>query len=291
MIHRNHRVRRLMLLVVCCVCLGVIASAQAKTPATIGIFGSLGMSLHASVLETAVFENVKLESLPAEHPSRTRIRSRISIYDLRDKSVHVVYMADKLIEAPNWSPDGKYLLANSDGLLFRYALWYQGGSAREDRSGRCVPVQQRPRHLARRKTGGVFREPGAVATIAGIRFAGRRIMQENRSLGQSRKLRRERHVNGATGTCAIRPRRARARGAGEIEAFRSLHYCRCARYRRGAVERVGEWNARTRLADGDGLEVRRRREQLHDAAVRLVRNKNIAASIHRHTPRIAEPAP
>jgi len=66
----------------------------------------------SNVLEAAVFENA----------SPAHLRSKISIYDLRDKSVHVVYAADRLIEAPNWSPDGKYLLANSDGRLFRFAL-------------------------------------------------------------------------------------------------------------------------------------------------------------------------
>lgn len=46
-------------------------------------------------------------------------RSYISIYDLRDKSVKVIYTADKLIEAPNWSPDGKYLLVNTGGELWK----------------------------------------------------------------------------------------------------------------------------------------------------------------------------
>ncbi len=87
------------------------------------VYVGLGVCSHdPNVLETAVFENVKLETFPTEIKHSTRIRSNISIYDLRDKSVHVVYTADKLIEAPNWSSDGKYLLANSDGLLFRLAL-------------------------------------------------------------------------------------------------------------------------------------------------------------------------
>jgi len=34
----------------------------------------------------------------------------------------VVYAADKLWEAPNWSSDGKYLLANSGGALYRFVL-------------------------------------------------------------------------------------------------------------------------------------------------------------------------
>lgn len=55
-----------------------------------------------------------------QNPSN--VRSKISIYDLESKSIQVVYTADKLWEAPNWSPDGKYLLANSGGGLYRFAL-------------------------------------------------------------------------------------------------------------------------------------------------------------------------
>jgi TolB protein len=55
-----------------------------------------------------------------QNPSN--VRSKISIYDLDAKSIRVVYSADKLWEAPNWSPDGKYLLANSGGALYRFAL-------------------------------------------------------------------------------------------------------------------------------------------------------------------------
>ena len=55
-----------------------------------------------------------------QNPSN--VRSKISIYDLESKSVRVIYGADKLWEAPNWSPDGKYLLANSGGALYRFVL-------------------------------------------------------------------------------------------------------------------------------------------------------------------------
>ncbi len=46
-------------------------------------------------------------------------RSSISVYSLKDKSVKVIYSADTLIEAPNWSPDGKYLLINTGGNLYK----------------------------------------------------------------------------------------------------------------------------------------------------------------------------
>ena len=89
-------------------------------PATVAlqdpVYVGLAVSSHkADLLETAVFSNVKIEVLQA----RPRYRSKISIFDLKDKSVRTVYQADDVWEAPNWSHDGKYLLSNSRGRLFR----------------------------------------------------------------------------------------------------------------------------------------------------------------------------
>lgn len=49
-------------------------------------------------------------------------KSHISVYDLKKKSTQVVYSADGVIEAPNWSPDGKKLLVNTGGNLFNLIL-------------------------------------------------------------------------------------------------------------------------------------------------------------------------
>jgi Tol biopolymer transport system component len=46
-------------------------------------------------------------------------RSLITVYSLKDKTTKVIYTADRLIEAPNWSPDGKYLLVNTGGDLYK----------------------------------------------------------------------------------------------------------------------------------------------------------------------------
>ena len=83
------------------------------------VYVGLAVCSHdANVLETAVFSNVSLQALPAAR-AQQRYSSKISIYDLRDKSTHTVYQADTIFEAPNWSPDGKYLLTNSGGRLYR----------------------------------------------------------------------------------------------------------------------------------------------------------------------------
>jgi len=86
------------------------------------IYVGIGVSSHdANILETAVFSNVQLEQRAPAQP-RTRYRSSIMVYDLATRSSNVVYRADTVIEAPNWSHDGKFLLVNTGGDLYRLPL-------------------------------------------------------------------------------------------------------------------------------------------------------------------------
>jgi TolB protein len=48
-----------------------------------------------------------------------RYRSKIMVYDLAAKSSRQLYQADQVIEAPNWSRDGKFLMVNTGGNLYR----------------------------------------------------------------------------------------------------------------------------------------------------------------------------
>lgn len=50
------------------------------------------------------------------------LRSSLFIYDLRDHQSHLVYTDDSIWEAPNWSPDGKYLISNHSGAIYKFAL-------------------------------------------------------------------------------------------------------------------------------------------------------------------------
>jgi Tol biopolymer transport system component len=52
-------------------------------------------------------------------PQQPQYRSRIAIYDLASHTSMTRYQADQMIEAPNWSRDGKFLLVNTGGSLFR----------------------------------------------------------------------------------------------------------------------------------------------------------------------------
>jgi TolB protein len=101
------------------------------------VYIGLAVSSHnPEVLETVVFSNVSVEPLQtaAARPPQ-RYRSKISIYDLKDKSSRTVYEEDQVYEAPNWSHDGKYLLSNSGGRLFRIPV---------DDSGKPEPVEIDP---------------------------------------------------------------------------------------------------------------------------------------------------
>ena len=50
------------------------------------------------------------------------MRSSIEIYDLKSRMSRVLWQTDALFEAPNWAPDGKSLLLNSEGRMVRLAL-------------------------------------------------------------------------------------------------------------------------------------------------------------------------
>ena len=77
------------------------------------IYAGIGMCSHdANVLETAVFSNVRIDQ-PA------RYRSLITIYDFSTRKTRTVHESEGVTEAPNWSRDGKYLLVNTGGDLFR----------------------------------------------------------------------------------------------------------------------------------------------------------------------------
>lgn len=55
-------------------------------------------------------------TIKAQDPA---IISRLEIYDLKNKTCSVVRQFTDRIEAPNWTPDGKYLVYNSRGLIYK----------------------------------------------------------------------------------------------------------------------------------------------------------------------------
>jgi Tol biopolymer transport system component len=86
------------------------------------VYVGLGISSHnADVLETAVFSNVTIQRGAEQKPTSIR-RSNVSLYDLKSRSIKVIYSADQVIEAPTFSPDGKYVLMNSKGDLWKLTI-------------------------------------------------------------------------------------------------------------------------------------------------------------------------
>jgi Tol biopolymer transport system component len=77
------------------------------------VYAGLGVCSHdAAVLETAVFSNVRIEQPP-------QYRSLVTVYDLGTKQTRTVHTYDGVMEAPNWSRDGRFLLVNAGGDLYR----------------------------------------------------------------------------------------------------------------------------------------------------------------------------
>jgi TolB protein len=89
---------------------------ELKDPIYIG----LGVTAHnEDVLETAVFSNVRIAQ---PKPKEQQYKSKIAIYDLKTRSSQAVYTGYGVIEAPNWSRDGGFLLVNTEGELYRLSL-------------------------------------------------------------------------------------------------------------------------------------------------------------------------
>lgn len=77
-----------------------------------------------AVTETAVFRDVEIV-IPAREnfvPYREYIGSNLEVMDLATNTRRVLYRVKDSLQAPNWTTDGKYLLYNHNGLLYRFDL-------------------------------------------------------------------------------------------------------------------------------------------------------------------------
>ena len=54
------------------------------------------------------------------------LRSRVYTYNIADGTSHLVFTDDSTWEAPNWSPDGKYLILNHSGGIYRLVFQPDG---------------------------------------------------------------------------------------------------------------------------------------------------------------------
>ena len=69
------------------------------------------------------------EQSPGEVWNRSGNKSFLQVYDIETGKTTLLKEFDKVIEAPNWSADGKFLTYNSEGRIYKYEL--ESGSITE----------------------------------------------------------------------------------------------------------------------------------------------------------------
>ena len=81
-------------------------------------------SHNPKVIEKALFRNVRI-IVPASEtfvPYHDYIGSNLEILDVRTGLRKTIYHYSGSFQAPNWSKDGKFLVFNQEGLLYRFPL-------------------------------------------------------------------------------------------------------------------------------------------------------------------------
>lgn len=86
--------------------------------------GLVACSHHPENVVTGKFSNVRFDVAAKEGVDgyKTPSASRLEILDIYSGERKVVYSTNEHIEAPNWSRDGKFLICNSGGKLYRFDL-------------------------------------------------------------------------------------------------------------------------------------------------------------------------
>jgi len=89
------------------------------------VFAGLFICAHEEkVVEKAVFSNVRITIPPSTGwvPYKDYIGSNLEIMDVKTGARKILHTATNSLQAPNWSSDGKYLLYNSEGLMYKFTL-------------------------------------------------------------------------------------------------------------------------------------------------------------------------
>ncbi|HZI53087.1 MAG TPA: biopolymer transporter TolR [Chitinophagaceae bacterium] len=81
-------------------------------------------SHNGDIMEKAIFSNVRIIIPPAKNyrPYRDYIGSHIEIMDVHTGLRKIVYSAPNSLQAPNWTKDGKNLIYNAEGLLYKFDI-------------------------------------------------------------------------------------------------------------------------------------------------------------------------
>ena len=87
------------------------------------VFAGIYVCSHnADVTERAIYRNVRITKPAYEGlvPYRNYLGSRVELLDVSTGARRVLFTSTHSLQAPNWTPDGKRLIFNSNGLLYTY---------------------------------------------------------------------------------------------------------------------------------------------------------------------------
>ncbi len=103
------------------------------------VYAGLFICSHlADTTETAIFRNVRI-IIPAKPdfvPYRDYLGSHIEILNVHSGHRRIVHSENRSLQAPNWTPDGKFLIYNADGRMVRFDL--ASGKPEPLNTGPCI---------------------------------------------------------------------------------------------------------------------------------------------------------
>jgi TolB protein len=86
----------------------------------------LGVCAHDdAVVEKAEFTDIQLSNEKFRLAAKPQVESTLEVVDIASKDRRVIHQAAGVIEAPNWTPDGRSFLLNARGRMYRLPV--EGG--------------------------------------------------------------------------------------------------------------------------------------------------------------------
>src|SRR5262249_2022016 len=96
------------------------AGGSIKVPLKEPFYVGLGVCAHTDdVVEKAEFSEVEIKNEKFELAKKPLVESTLEVVDITSKDRRVVYQTSGVIEAPNWTRDGRSFIFNSQGRIYR----------------------------------------------------------------------------------------------------------------------------------------------------------------------------
>jgi TolB protein len=91
-----------------------------SVPLAAPVYTGLVVCSHdADITETAVFSNITMKNTRTIEKEKRMLQSTLEVVSIETGQRTIVYRANEHFEAPNWSRDGKFLLFNSKGRIYK----------------------------------------------------------------------------------------------------------------------------------------------------------------------------